>query len=261
MVEVGLSATELGPDGWLPTDPTQLVDYVGTFGLRVIGGFVPALLHMPDKVESELAYVDRATRQLAATGSEVVVLAASVQGDGYDRSYNMNDAEWAIFRDNLARCVTLADDRGLVTALHPHWGMAIETQDQVERLLETTDVGLCLDTGHLFLAGADVLELTRMAAHRIHHVHVKDLTEVRAESVRTGEVAFRDAVIDGLFVPAGSGDVDLAGVVGYLEANGYQGWYVLEQDKSLAAAPPDGTGPLDDARLSFDFFKGLADHL
>jgi len=258
MVEIGLNATELGPDGWLPTDPSQLLDFLDPYGLELVGGFVPAVLYRPDMIGSELAYVDRATDQLAAGGAEVMVLGPSSHHDGYDKSIDMTDDEWANFIDGLHQLDEIVESKGLRTALHPHWGMAIETQAHVERLLSSTSVGICLDTGHLFLAGADLAEVTRMAIDRIHHVHIKDLTESGAEPVRSGEIAFRQAVIDGLFVPAGAGDVDIAGVIRQLESNGYQGWYVLEQDMSLASNPPVGEGPIEEARESFRYLERLA---
>lgn len=258
MVEIGLGATELGPDGWLPTDPDELLVFLDGFGLDLVGGFVPALLYRPEIIEDELSYVDRATDQLSAGNAGVMVLGPSSDLEGYDTSIEMNDDEWRIFIENLGRLDELVESKGLRTALHPHWGMAIETQDHVERLLDNSDIGICLDTGHLFLAGADVSKITRMALERIHHVHVKDLTAAGAESVRSGEVAFRQAVINGLFVPAGSGDVDLEGVIRQLEANGYQGWYVIEQDMSLKSDPPAGTGPIEEARASVRFLQDLA---
>ena len=65
----------------------------------------------------------------------------------------------------------------------------------------------------------------------------------KAERVRNGEVPFREAVIDGLFVPLGEGGVNIAGVINALEDDGYRGWYVLEQDVSLRSDPPEGEGP------------------
>src|SRR5206468_12308860 len=129
------------------------------------------------------------------------------------------------------------------TALHPHWGMAIEPGQHIERLLDASDVRLCLDTGHVYLGGADPVAIARAARGRVLHVHLKDVDPVRAQRVRNGEVPFRQAVIDGLFVRLGKGAVDIAGVIETLEADGYRGWYVLEQDVSLTEEPPPGGGP------------------
>jgi len=259
MTESGLSATELGPDGYLPTDPLELREYLSRFDMSIVGGFVPALLYRPEQIETVLEYVTRAAGQLAATGSEVLVLGPSSHRPGYDTPVDMTDAEWSTFLANLRRLEALVTEAGLRTALHPHWGLAIATGQDIERLLDSSDVGLCVDTGHVYLAGTDPVEVVRAARGRVLHVHLKDVDPARAERVRSGEVPFRQSVIDGLFVPLGKGGVDIAGVIKVLEDDGYRGWYVLEQDVSLSEAPPEGSGPMADAIDSVAFLRGLAD--
>jgi len=258
MTESGLVATELGPDGYLPPDPDELADYLQSYRLHVVGGFVPALLYRPDLIDGELSYVGRASKQLAGTGAMVLVLGPSSHHAGYDISIDMGDEEWDTFLANLLRLEDIVGDEGLVTALHPHWGMAIETGAHIERLLESSDVGLCLDTGHLDLAGTDPVEIARLAADRIHHVHLKDVDAVFAERVRAGELEFRQGVIDGMFTPLGEGSVDIGGVIRTLEGAGYRGWYVIEQDKSLTQDPEPGTGPKVDAEISVEYLRKLA---
>jgi inosose dehydratase len=257
MVESGLSATELGPDGYLPTDPVELGEYLDRFDMSIVGGFVPALLYREDRIDGVLEYVERAARQLASTGSRVLVLGPSSHYDGYDTSVDMSDTEWSSFLANLDRLDSIVSDAGLRTALHPHWGMAIETGPHIDRLLESSDVGLCLDTGHAYLGGADPVAVARTARDRVIHVHLKDVDAAKADQVRSGEVPFRESVIDGLFVPLGKGAVDIAGVIRALEDDGYRGWYVLEQDVSLKAGPPEGEGPKADAVESVAFLRGL----
>lgn len=259
MVDAGLSATELGPDGYLPRDADELSDYMGGFGLTIVGGFVPALLYRPDRIEGELAYVDRASRQLAAAGSATMVLGPSSHHDGYDTSVEMSDEDWDVFLANLSRLDDLVADNGLRTALHPHWGMAIESDDHIDRLLTSCDVGLCLDTGHAFLGGADPVQVAKAAGDRVLHVHLKDVSLDAAEAVQSGRVPFRQAVIDGMFVPLGEGDVDIAGTIEALEANGFDGWYVLEQDVSLESEPAQGEGPKADAIASVAYLADLID--
>ena len=257
MLESGLSATELGPDGYLPTDPVELREFLARYGLSIVGGFVPALLYRPDQIDAVLDYVERASRQLAATGSDVLVLGPSSHHPGYDTSLEMSEDDWPVFLANLRRLETIVSEAGLQTALHPHWGMAIEKGSHIERLLESSDVGLCLDTGHVYLAGTDPVDIARAARGRVLHVHLKDVDPVRAEGVRRGDVPFRESVIDGLFVPLGEGGVDIAGVIATLERDGYRGWYVLEQDVSLTAEPSPGAGPKADAVASVAYLRSL----
>ena len=223
MAQVGLRATELGPDGYLPANPDELGALLQRHGLELIGGFVPAVLHRTEMEEAQLSYVERASRTLAGCGSDVLVLGPASHYPGYDKSLEMTEGEWATFLDNLKRVISITGEQGLTTALHQHWGMAIERPHHVERLLAESAVEFCLDTGHLYLGGADPVEVAKAARGRVAHVHLKDVDADMAARVRDGELAFRQAVIDGIFRPLGEGVVDIAGFVSELERSGYQG--------------------------------------
>jgi len=175
MAQIGLRATELGPDGFLPTDPDELVDYVAGYGLEVVAGFIPAVLYRAEGVDEQLAYVDRAATQLARAGSKVAVIGADSHYDGYDTEVEMSEEQWQVFLTNLGRLMNLVSEQGLSTAVHPHWGMAISRQTHVERLLESCEVGICLDTGHLQLARLRPGDIAKLAPSRIDHVHLKDV--------------------------------------------------------------------------------------
>jgi inosose dehydratase len=117
-------------------------------------------------------------------------------------------------------------------------------------------VRFCLDTGHLTIGGYDPVEFAADAAGRVAHVHLKDVREPLAAAVRDGTTSLLDAVRDGLFCPLGTGDAPVAATIERLERDGYNGWYVLEQDTDLgASAPPAGSGPIDDVRTSADFVR------
>jgi len=257
MQQIGLSATELGPDGYLPEDAEELRALLERFDLALVGGFVPAVLHRPELVAENLEYVDRAAATLAGTGASVMVLGPNSHHPGYDRQIDLTEAEWDTFLAGLDDTIQMASAYGLKTALHPHWGMAVVRQDHVERVLDQSLVDLCIDTGHLALAGADPVVIARAATGRVAHVHLKDLDESLARQVRSGDLAFRQAVIDGLFLPLGDGSVDIQGFIGALEAQGYGGWYVIEQDAVLDAEPKSGEGPIVAAARSFAFLEQL----
>ncbi len=261
MRECGLAATELGPDGFLPTDPEELAAYLAGFGLDLVGGFVPAVLYRDDGIDEQLAYVDRAAAQLARGGSKMVMLAADSHLPGYDTPIELDDDGWTRLMRNLERTVGVISSHGLLTALHPHWGMAVLEPAHIERVLESTSVGLCLDTGHVQLGGGDPIEIARRAGDRIYHVHLKDLDGPLSERVRRGETPFRQATLDGLFVRIGTGAVDIAGVIRHLEDSGYRGWYALEQDCALDGEPLPGQGPIVDALASVEYLRELAAEL
>ncbi len=126
------------------------------------------------------------------------------------------------------------------------------------RVLNGSQVPLCLDTGHLLIGGTDPVELTRDFADRIAHVHVKDVTKALADRVRSGEISYTDAVRQGIYVPLGTGDVDFAAIVADLDRVGYDGWYVLEQDTILGAEPSEGGGPRQDVAASLAYLRSLS---
>ncbi|GAA2487329.1 TIM barrel protein [Winogradskya humida] len=236
MRDVGLSATEFGPDGFLPHD-----DILGEYGLRAVGGFIPVVLHEGDP-EVDLNRFVRAK-------ADTVVLAASTGLDGYDTRPVLDDAGWKRLLSNLDRLAEAARSKGLTAVLHPHVGTMIERPDDVQRVLDGSEIPLCLDTGHLLIGGTDPAELAERAGQRIAHVHAKDVDATLATEVREGRRAFTDAVRAGMFRPIGDGDVDFERVVAALRKHGYDGWWVLEQDTILAAEPTD-EGPIADVRRS-----------
>jgi inosose dehydratase len=258
MRSIGLRATELGPDGYLPTEPSRLRALLASFGLRLVGGFVPLTLHRRDLLEAEVARAGKVADALAAMGGEMFVLAAATGEGGYEGSSEIGAAEWEVFVDGIGRVVEVVADRELVVALHPHHGTMVERADHVERMLESTAVSLCLDTGHLMIGGADPVEIARTARGRVAHVHLKDVSAPLADQVRAGSAGYHEAVRLGMYRPLGHGDVDVGGVVRELERDGYAGWYVLEQDSALTSAPEVGDGPLRDASASVAFIRGMA---
>lgn len=256
MQALGLTATELGPDGYLPTEPSALVDLLDRHGLQLIAGFVPAVLHCDDPRGALTATVGRAVQQLAAAGAETLVVAATSGRAGYEHRPELDDAAWDLINQNLTVVDELASAAGLAVAVHPHAGTVIERHDEVYRLLEETTVNLCVDTGHLMVGGADPLEVVRRAGERVRHVHLKDVDLGLVEGVRSHQIGYEDAVQRGLYQPLGRGNAPVAPTVMALEQGGYQGWYVLEQDVRLPAeAAPDEVDPAVDVAASIEFLR------
>jgi inosose dehydratase len=254
MREAGLTATEFGPDGFLPADPDERAALLGRYGLGAVGGFVPVVLH--EAGHDPLPAVRRA---LAGFGTaRTLVLAASTGTDGYDDRPPMTAAGWRTLFANLDRVAALASEAGLTTALHPHVGTMVQTGDEVSRVLSGGGVPLCLDTGHLLVGGADPAAIARDHADRIAHVHLKDVDAGSAGRVRAGAMGYTEAVRAGLYRPLGQGDVDVEGIVTALSAAGYQGWYVIEQDTVLGHEPAAGAGPLEDVRASVAYLRKVA---
>jgi len=253
MRELGISATEAGPDGYLGADPDAAAELVRAHGLRIVGGFVPTVLHRPGALEP----VERAADLFAAAGADVLVVAAATGVEGYDERPALSADEWNALLRGLDAARAICDARGLRCALHPHVGTMIEGPEEIDRVLMRSTVDLCLDTGHLVIGGSDPVALAQAAGHRVSHVHLKDVDGALATRVRAGDLTYSDAVGEGLYRPLGAGSVAVAEFVAVLERAGYAGWYVLEQDAMLDADPPPDGGPIADVRASQEFLRSV----
>jgi inosose dehydratase len=253
MQGLGLVATEFGPPGFLAGEPESRVAQLAEYGLAAVGGFHVAVLHDPghDPVPGVDAFID----DCLAAKAGMVVLAAGTGQDGYDARPDLDEAGWQTLLANLDRIDDHATSRGVEAALHPHMGTMIESGAETRRVLDGSHIGLCVDTGHLAAAGADPGAIVAVDPARVRHVHLKDVDSALADRVADGSLTFADAVRDGMFVPLGTGNVDVTGIVDLLEGAGYQGWYVLEQDVMLPDEP-DGDGPLADVRQCLDYLTG-----
>jgi len=254
MRDVGLAATELGPEGFLPSDPAELTALFESFGLSCVGTFAPVLLH--EAGHDPLPDIADPVDALLACGADVLVLAAATGTDGYDSRPALDDDQWATLLANLDRLAAAAAKRGVLAVLHPHVGTMVETRDDVDRVLAGSQIKLCLDTGHLLIGGTDPLQLAREVPGRIAHAHLKDVDAVLAGRVQAGELSYTEAVREGMYTPLGGGDVDIAGIVTALRGNGFDGWFVMEQDTILDGEPVD-EGPVRDVRTSVAYMNDV----
>jgi inosose dehydratase len=254
MSELGLSATELGPDGFLPADPDELAETLAAHNLHAVGGFTPFVLHRGDI--DPMTELDRLLPGFKAARAGVMVMSADSGQAGYDRRPDLDEAGWRRLLHNLDRVAARAAEHGVRAVLHPHVGTMVETGPEVQRVLDGSAISLCLDTGHLLIGGTDPAVLAGQVPDRIAHTHLKDVDLTYARKVRAGRLTYTEAVRDGMYRPLGTGDVDIAAIVGSLRGNGYDGWYTLEQD-TILTGPPAGAGPVADVRTSVEHLRGL----
>jgi inosose dehydratase len=254
MTEVGLVATEFGPDGFLPPDPSDMAAVLERQGLEAVGGFTPLLLHVPS--HDPVPAVERLLASYKASDADTLVLSAISGADGYDSRPDLDETGWATLLANLDRLTEVAAAHDVVAVLHPHVGTMVENGDEVQRVLEDSSVSLCLDTGHLLIGGTDPAELTRQAPERIAHTHFKDVDLGLARQVQDGRRSYTEAVREGMYRPLGTGDVDFPAIVGHLRAQGYEGWYVLEQD-TILTEEPTGEGPIADVHTSVENLRSV----
>jgi inosose dehydratase len=254
MAELGFTATELGALGWLPLDGKAVKRELDRYGLELVGGFVPVVIHEPDDPET----ARKAANQLAEAGGELFV-AAAVQDHDWSTPYPLTEEQWKRAGERLADLAETARAEGLTLVLHPHADTLVETAQDVERALAHTDVPWCLDTGHLLIGGVDPAQFANDHADRIGHVHLKDVDAKVAERFNRNELTLVQAVQEGLFKALGGGDARIDEVIRALDEAGYERWLVLEQDLAITGTePPADGGPALDVAHSIEFLSTSA---
>ena len=239
----GYAGIDLGPVGYLGDGP-PLAERLAARNLGLAGAYLefPFLDHDAlEKLYPELdAMLDTfdAVRSIipgppprptiADAGSE---LRRSTPGRSHaDHSLGLDADGWARFKVGLQTVLDRCQNRGYEPTFHHETGTFVEAPWEIERVLEISDVGLCLDTGHFFIGGGDPVAAVREWADRINHVHVKDAVRsvmdgIIADNEPTKTIWSREA-----FCVFGEGDVDLDGILNGLKSNDYSGWVVVEQD-------------------------------
>jgi inosose dehydratase len=231
---VGEGAIEAGPAGFLPDRSDQARPILKRHRLTVVAGPAQAVLHHHDIGGPELAHLDGQANWLAALGSETMVLSAMPpRGAGGAHGIVLSSMGWAHLLHLIGSVQHVCSRHKLRLAVQPRYGSMIQGPSDIERLLVGTEAGLCLDTGHLVMVGADPVEVLELAAGRIQHVHLNDVDEKIALQVREYGLDYADAVSQGLYRPLGTGDASVDRVVETLRRTGYRGWYTLEQDTRL----------------------------
>ena len=252
MQQLGFRATEQGPVGYLPDDPAEARELLARYDLRVIGGFLPVVLHDPAEAAATEELAVATARRFQQLGAEVIV-AAVVVDQGWSPRIPLDTDAWKHVFTMFDRLDGIAAAHDLIHVVHPHVGTLVESAEDVRHVLDNSPVHWCLDTGHLMLGGTDPVAFAAEAFDRVRHVHLKDVRSDVAEQLLSGELTLTTASQHGLFCPVGQGDVPVADTVVALERSGYNRWYVLEQDTALTTEPPQGSGPVVDVAASVDY--------
>jgi inosose dehydratase len=257
MSGLGLTATELGAPGFLPEGPDEVKGELAEFGMTLLGGFTPVVLHDPAMREKTIAQATATARLFERAGGTKFVTAV-VQDPDWSTPQPLNPREQRHLIEMFAVIDEICAAHGLQQVLHSHVQTLVETADDVNRVLDSCDVNWCLDTGHMAIGGVDPVAFAAAAFERVGHVHLKDVRLDMVAPVLSREVTLMAATQKGLFTPLGQGDVDIAGVVRTLEAAGYQGWYVIEQDTAITdGLPPEGQGPISQVRTSLQYLTDV----
>jgi inosose dehydratase len=266
MMQAGYAGTELGPYGYLPTEPQRVTEELAARGLILVASFVPVPLEQPERHEASFQEAMTVAKLLSQAGARSIVLAGdmkparmAVAGRVVEERDGMSDEEWQSAARILTRIAASCRELGLDAVFHHHVGTFVETPQEIERLCASTDanlIGLCLDTGHYFYGGGNPVEAVQKYGSRIRHLHLKDAQPAVLASARKEGWDFLEAVRRGVFCELGEGAVDFPKVIEELTSRGYDGWAIVEQD--VDASEPN-VHPFESALRSRQYLRSVID--
>ena len=242
--------TELGPPGYLG-DRATLRKRLERHGLALAGGFIPIRFSEPQHWANDLRVLDETLELFAAADGSAAKAVLADAGSAErmrlpgraasDRSIGLDEDGWKRLAEGVGRAAESARKRGFEPTFHHHTATFVEAPWEIERVLELTDVGLLLDTGHLALGGGEPTEALRAWRDRINHVHVKDVRGDVLAGVIADGADMPEAWRRGVFCELGAGDIDLDAFFDELVGSHYSGWLVVEQDM-IPLSPQDAVG-------------------
>ncbi|MFD5321212.1 sugar phosphate isomerase/epimerase family protein [Streptomyces sp. NPDC127098] len=251
VAEAGYPWIELGPYGYLPTDPAVLRDELSRRELRVSAGTVFTALHRGPAVWDETwAHVAKVATLTRAVGAGHLVVIPEFWRDPVTGERTEEPeltaagfADLATGMERLGRAVR--DEFGLDIVVHPHADTHLATEEHVTRFLDATDssaVNLCLDTGHYAYCGGDSVKLIETYGERIGYLHLKQVDPAILADVIADEVPFGPAVKRGVMCEPPTGVPALPPVLAAAQRLGTELFAIVEQD--MYPCPPDQPLPI-----------------
>ncbi|CAL8899371.1 sugar phosphate isomerase/epimerase family protein [Kocuria varians] len=248
VAEAGYKWIELGPYGYLPTDPQTLARELKARDLQISAGTVFTAFHRGAGTWDEAWEPARRVTELTAAmdAKHVVVIPALWRDDKTGEAVEdrtLSEQQWedlAAGHDRLGR--TLQQEFGLFQQFHSHADSHVETMPQIEKFLAMTDpslVTLCLDTGHAEYGGASSVELIRNHPERIGYLHLKQVHPDVLARVRAEDMTFKDATAAGVMCEPPQGLPDLREVIEHAERLGRPLFGIIEQDMYPVASFDD----------------------
>ncbi|MCF6523745.1 sugar phosphate isomerase/epimerase [Streptomyces sp. JJ36] len=256
--QAGYAWIELGPYGYLPTDPARLTDEVQQRGLQVSAGTIFTALHRgPDTWDETWAHVAEVAELTRAMQAEHLVVIPSFWRDDKTAELieppELTTEQWHHLTTGMERLAREVRERyGLRIMVHPHADTHIDTEEHVERFLDATDqdlVSLCLDTGHYAYCGGDNVKLIETYGERIGYLHLKQVDpDILADVVAKG-TPFGPAVQQGVMCEPPLGVPAMEPVLTAAQQLGIDLFAIVEQD--MYPCPPDQPLPIAERTRRF----------
>ena len=244
MALAGFTGCEVGNK--YPKDTKVLKKALDLRGMQICNAWFSTFLTTKPYEETEKDFIEHITF-LKEMGAKVVGVSEqghSIQGTDlsiFDDKYVMNDEEWDMLCTGLNKLGKVAKDMGITLTFHHHMGTVVQTEAEIDRLMENTDpelFNLLFDSGHLAYCGEDYMSVLKKYIKRIKHVHLKDIRPDVIADVKANKESFLQGVRKGTFTVPGDGVIDFTPIFEVLSENDYEGYVLVEAEQDPAIANP-----------------------
>ena len=241
--EAGFSGVETG--GKFPKNPGELDKVLKKHNLLLCGGWYSGTLLDTDLEEQKDLVLEQLDlfKQLKApclVYGETAGTIQNIRNAPLNTRRTLDDYDLKVYGKKITLFAEWCNEMGMPISFHHHMGTAIETEHDVDRLMNYSGEALKLlcDAGHMAFAGGHTVSLIEKHSDRISHVHAKDVRLEIIEKLDRNKESFLDAVLKGAFTVPGDGSLNFNEIIFKLADYGYEGWFVVEAEQDPAMAPP-----------------------
>lgn len=239
----GYTGTETG--GKFPKDAQGLSSVLKTHDLALASGWYSGTL-LNNSLEAELEQIEAQLALFKQCGAGVIVYGETYQTVQNRQEFalstrpRLDDFDVAAYGRRLTALGDHCAQEGVPLTFHHHMGTAVETEAELDSLMNHTGdtVNLLLDTGHLVFAGGNNQSVIKKHGSRINHVHTKDIRADVLASINRDNQSFLDCVLEGVFTVPGDGLINYDDIMKYLFDAGYSGWVIVEAEQDPKKANP-----------------------
>jgi inosose dehydratase len=252
---------ELGPYGYLPTDPNQLSDELESRGLQLSAGTVFTGFHKgEDQFQRAWDQAVKIAGLASKLGADQLVTIPDLwRSDATEEVLEprtLTDEQWQRLgagHDQLGKA--LLEEYGVHQQFHTHADSHVGTYDETVRFLEVTDpeyTNLCLDTGHFAFYGGDSGKLIAEHPTRIGYLHLKQVNHDVLFTTLKNDTPFATAVADGVMIEPPLGEPELPPIIEAVARINPDIFGIVEQD--MYGCSVDAPGPI--AARTFQYIFG-----
>ena len=238
VAEAGYKWIELGPYGYLPTNPNTLRSELDGRGLNLTAAGLMSHLENTDAWEDLEEQVLRSGELIASLGAKFFLIV-----DGFYTDFStgeqflptkLDEDSWKQLIETIHKIAELMLDKlGLRLIFHPCADTHVQYEDQIEKFLAQTDpdkISLCFDIGHHAYRGGDPVRFMRDHHKRIPYLHLKSVYGELCKKIESQQIPFGEAVRMGVMTEPALGTVDFKGFLNVLQEIDYNGFGIVEQD-------------------------------